>query len=72
MLLRVSDRFVARDVLLALRRDDLQFGSEPLHGEIETNLIISFAGGAVRDRRCAVFFRGSDEMLRNERTRESR
>src|SRR5205814_9123725 len=41
VLLRVLDGRVAGDVPLALRSDDLEIGSEPLHGEVEADLIVA-------------------------------
>ena len=46
---RVVNGFFARDdVPFAPRRDDLQFRSKRLGGELETHLVVALAGAAVR------------------------
>ena len=55
--LRVGDGFFARDdIPFAPRSDDLQFRREGFGGKLETDLIVAFAGAAVRHGIGAEFF----------------
>ena len=51
-------------------RDDLQFRREGFGGELETDLIVAFAGAAVRDGIGAEFFGELHLALREKRARE--
>src|SRR4051812_48571755 len=68
----VLERGVAGDVPLPLRSDDLEIGGEALHREVEADLIVALAGGAVRDGGRSVLAGRRDQVPRDEGPGERR
>ena len=71
MLLRIRDQIhAAFEVPLAPRSDDFDVRLKRVIRQLETHLIVAFAGGAVRDRVSAFFLRDLDLAFCDHRTGE--
>ena len=67
MLLGVLEGSVPGNVPFALRGDDLEIGRQALHREVEADLVVPLAGGAVGDRGGAVLAGRRDQVPGDER-----
>ena len=72
MLLRVDDLRLAVHLPFPQRRDDLQLGRQRLHGDVETDLVVAFAGAAVRNSRRTFISRDCHHLAGDQRAGERR
>ena len=64
----IDSVFAALDVPDAPWRDDLRFWAQGLDGELETHLVVAFAGGAVGDVVCPFLLGHFNQRLGDQRT----
>jgi hypothetical protein len=62
--LEVGDRLLALDAEIADRRDDFEIGGQHAEGDVEANLVVAGAGGAVGHGARADFAGGGDDTER--------
>jgi hypothetical protein len=71
VLLGVGHQLLTREqVPFAPRRDDLDVGHQRIGAEFEAHLVVTLAGGAVRDRIGAGLLRDLDQALGDQRPRD--